>query len=98
MLGLWGLCHRKCDRAMDHRGGTGPCGLVHGKRPREEDTKAGWGSGSFPQARLLPDPKGCCRDGLTVPVVGVRSCCPIVKPEPKCLCWSKNQSNLSGSF
>lgn len=69
-------------------------GLIHGKRLREDDTKAGWGSGSFPQGWLVPDPKGSCRDGLTVPGVGWRSCCPIVKPEPKCLCWS----NLSGSF
>lgn len=82
---------------MDHRGGTQPCGLIRGKR-LQEDPKAGLGSGSFPQGWLVPDPQGCCRDGLTVPVLGVRSCCPIAKPEPKCLCWSKNQSHLSGSF
>lgn len=38
--------------------GHSQCGLIHGKRLQEEDTRAGWGSGSFPQGWLVPGSQG----------------------------------------
>lgn len=38
--------------------GHSRCGLIRGKRLWEEDTRAGGGSGSFPQGWLVPGSQG----------------------------------------